>query len=73
MAEVENNYRYYYDEERSWDYSTDVRNVWYTFHFDTEGEALLFRLTFSEYVKDITDLHPTRGDEYEKTSYNKKH
>jgi hypothetical protein len=29
----------------------------------------MFRLRFSESIKEITDLHPTQGDEYEKTSY----
>lgn len=71
MDEVDKHYRVYYSDDRHWDHSYERSNMWTAFYFETEGEALLFRLTFSEYVKDITDLHPTSGDEYEKTSYHK--
>jgi hypothetical protein len=71
LSEVEKNYRVYYDEERTWEHSHERRNNWYVFHFEDEHSATMFRLAFSDLVKEITDLHPDNKDEYEKTSYYK--
>lgn len=71
LDQVDKKYRVYYSEERTWDHSYEQSNTWWVFYFEVEEEALLFRLTFSEYVKEMTDLHPTRNDDYEKTSYHK--
>lgn len=68
---VEKSYRVYFGEDRSWDSSYERKNDWYVFYFEDEHSAMMFRLAFSEYVKDISDLHPDKEDEYEKTSYYK--
>lgn len=68
---IEKNYRVYYNEDRDWNYSFERTNHWIAFYFEDEGSALLFKLKFLGYIKDITNLHPTTGDEYEKTSYYK--
>ena len=69
---VDKNYRIYYGEKWDWDHSYERRNNWYVFYFEDEHSAMTFRLAFSELVKEMTDLHPDGGDEYEKTSYYKK-
>lgn len=69
VDEVDKSYRVYFSEDRHWDRSYERTNIWVVFYFETEDDALMFRLAFSEYVKEMTDLHPTRNDEYEKTSY----
>ena len=71
LNEISKNYRVFYGKERDWYHSYERTNKWYAFYFESEESALMFRLRFSEYIKEITDLHPTRGDEYEKTSYHK--
>jgi len=71
FSEVQKNYRIYYGEERDWDHSYERRNEWYVFHFEDEHSATIFRLAFSDLVKEITELHPDKEDEYEKTSYHK--
>jgi hypothetical protein len=71
INEIDKNYRVYYGKERDWDHSYERTNKWYAFYFESEESAFMFRLRFSEYIKEITDLHPTSGDEYEKTSYHK--
>ena len=72
LSIIDKGYRVYYGEKRDWDSSYERKNDWYAFYFDDEHSATMFRLTFSELVKEITDLHPDREDEYEKTSYYKK-
>lgn len=71
LEEIDKSYRVYYSEEKTWERSYEQTNVWWVFYFEVEEEALLFKLAFSEYVKEMTDLHPTRNHEYEKTSYYK--
>lgn len=67
--EIDKKYRIYYGEQRDWDHSYEQPNTWCCFYFEDEESALMFKLRFSEYIKELTDLHPTRNDEYEKTSY----
>lgn len=69
--EIEKNYRVYYGEDRDWDHSHERLNLWCCFYFEDEESALMFKLRFSEYITNLTDLHPTAKDEYEKTSYHK--
>jgi len=68
---IEKNYRVYYSAERTWDHSFERTNQWYVFHFEDEHSAMVFRLAFSDLVKEITELHPNKEDEYEKTSHYK--
>jgi hypothetical protein len=70
-SEENRSYRVYFSDKREWDRSYERGNVWQVFHFEFEQDALMFTLAFSEYVKNITDLHPDKDDEYEKTSYYK--
>lgn len=70
-SELDKSYRVYYGPDRTWDQSYNRENTWVQFYFDNEEDLLLFKLAFSEYVKPVTDLHPTAGNEYEKTSYYK--
>lgn len=70
--EISKNYRYYYDsEDRSWDRSYEISNVWVVFYFTDADDALMFKLKFSDYVREITELHPKEDHDYEKTSYYK--
>lgn len=66
---IDKSYRVYFGKERDWDHSYERPNRWSGFYFESAESALLFRIRFSDYIKEITDLHPTQGDEYEKTSY----
>lgn len=69
IDELDKRYRVYYSEKHTWQESYEQSNTWWVFYFEHEENALLFKLTFSEYVSKITDLHPKRNDTYEKTSY----
>ena len=71
LNEVDKKYRVYYDEERTWEHSFEQSNTWVVFYFENKEDAIMFGLRFSEYAQEITDLHPTRNHEYEKTSYYK--
>lgn len=69
---IDKSYRIYYGEKRDWDSSYERKNDWFVFHFEDEHSATMFRLAFSEYVREMTDLHQDKEDDYEKTSYYQK-
>lgn len=71
LSSLDKSYREYYDDERTWRHSYEVSNLWITFHFEDEHSASMFKLRFSEHIKEITDLHPDHKGSYEKTSYYK--
>lgn len=60
-------YRHYWDEKNS-DHYSDVRNIWWSFHFESEESAVAFKLRFLDIVKEITDRHPTWHKLYERTN-----
>jgi len=68
---IDKNYRVYFGKDRDWDSSYERTNKWYVFYFEDEHSAMVFRLAFSDLVKEITELHPNKEDEYEKTSHYK--
>lgn len=68
---VDKHYRVYYGDERSWDRSYEQSNQWLAFYFSREDTFLMFKLRFSDYIKELTELNPYRKDIYEKTSYYK--
>lgn len=71
--ELKKDYRVYYSEDRSWEHGYERTNTWIVFYFEKEEDALIFKLAFSEYVREVTDLHPTKDDKYEETSYYQAH
>lgn len=69
---INKSYRVFYGEDRDWQRSYEQSNPWSIFYFDCEETNLMFRLRFGEHIMEVTDLHPTTGDTYEKTGYYKK-
>ena len=56
-------YRWHYHETiKDWQHSYEVQNKWITFHFEDENSYLMFRLAFSNLVKDPTKHHPKYPD-----------
>lgn len=51
-------YRVFYGQPHDWERSYDIPNYWCRFHFEDEKDALLFKITFAEYIKPITDKNP---------------
>jgi hypothetical protein len=64
IDEISYDYRRYYGESRDWSNSYEVRNRWQRFHFENEHTALMFKMTFSNLIKQLIKHHPDRpGDE----------
>ena len=55
---VDRSYRRFIDEEKSWDKSYEVSNIWTVFYFDNEQSETMFRLRFSQWIKPVTYEHP---------------
>lgn len=61
MDIVDKSYRKYYDENnKDWDHSYEVKNIWYIFSFEDTQSATAFALRFADEVSILTDTHPTR-------------
>ena len=58
MAFLDKGYFHYYDQARIFDGGYQQSNYWVLFHFEKEESALMFKLRFGEYIKEITDKHP---------------
>ena len=57
---IDKSYRYYYNNNKEWDESYKVDNLWIVFYFEDKHSATMFSLRFSTLVKEITDKHPTK-------------
>lgn len=59
---VDKSYRIWYSpKDRKWDKNfIDIDNKWDVFYFSKEEDRLAFILFFSEYIKPISDKHPTK-------------
>lgn len=56
---LDKSYRLYYHGELNWKKSYQMPNEWVIFYFENEYSASIFSLRFSEWIKPITDEHPS--------------
>ena len=59
LEQIEMNYRLW--NRKSKDYHCnfeDIKHGYYLFHFETESEAMMFRLKFSEHIDEMQPVNP---------------
>jgi hypothetical protein len=62
-------YRIYFNDKYEWGKHWEINNKWHVFYFVLKQDAMMFKLAFSEYVKPLTDTHPTRHEGFIKPDH----
>lgn len=62
---LEMNYRRHYGERRDWESGHDVTNRWMRFFFEDENTSLMFKIAFSDLIREPTKHHPDRPEDEE--------
>ena len=55
---IDKSYRTYYTSDNWY----QVKNLWRVFYFEDRDDATMFRLRFSNLVKEMTDKHPAHAE-----------
>jgi len=62
---LEMDYRRHYGKSRDWNSGHDVRNSWLRFFFEDENTSLMFKVAFSDLIREPTKHHPDKPEDEE--------